>query len=143
MWRKLGAWYWVATQNLSDFQGPAKALLNTMEFWWMLQMTRDEIDQASRFVDLTDAQRTAMSQCRKEPGKYTEGVLMSGMVGTMLFRNVPPPLSLALAQTEKDEKAERRQLMEEHGLQSEVDAAYIIAEKMVQRRREDIQNGNR
>lgn len=143
MWRKLGAWYWVATQNLSDFQGPAKALLNTMEFWWMLQMTRDEIDQASRFVDLTEAQRNAMAQCRKEPGKYTEGVLMSGMAGTMLFRNVPPPLSLALAQTEKDEKAERRALMEEHGLESEVDAAYMIADKMVEKRREAIKNAKR
>ncbi len=44
-----------------------------------------------------------------------------------LFRNVPPPLSLALAMTEKHEKAERAAIMEERGC-SELEAVYHMAE---------------
>lgn len=139
MWRKLGAWYWVATQNLTDFKGPARALLNTMEFWWLLQMTRDEVEQTTAFVDLTDAQKTAMLQCRKAPGKYTEGVVMSGLLDTVLFRNVAIPEILALAQTEKDEKSARRQLMLKHGLSTELDAAYMLAEQMITARRKELE----
>ena len=50
---------------------------------------------------------------------------------TTLFRNVPPRLSLALAMTEKVEKAERKKLMEQHAI-SELDAAKIIAERLIQ-----------
>jgi len=41
---------------------------------------------------------------RKEPGKYVEGVVLSDNLEA-LFLSVPPPLSLALAMTEKHEKA--------------------------------------
>ena len=63
---------------------------------------------------------------RKEPGLYTEGVVLADTVEA-LFRSVPPPLYLALAMTEKDEKAQRQRLMDEHGI-SEVAAAMRIAE---------------
>lgn len=33
MWRKLGIWLWLATQNLSDFPDDAKKLLNMIEWW--------------------------------------------------------------------------------------------------------------
>ncbi|VFR56249.1 Type IV secretory pathway, VirB4 components [plant metagenome] len=42
---------------------------------------------------------------------------------------MPPSLYLALAQTEPEEKAERYQLMQQHGV-SELDAAFKVAEKV-------------
>lgn len=61
-------------------------------------------------------------------GQYTEGVIL-GKNLTALFRQVPPPLALALAMTEKDEKAARRAIMRERGC-SELQAAYVMAERL-------------
>ena len=49
-----------------------------------------------------------------------------------LFRSVPPPLALALAMTEKHEKAARAALMREHNC-SELEAAYQIAASLTRR----------
>jgi hypothetical protein len=46
-----------------------------------------------------------------------------------LFRAVPPSLYLALGMTEKEEKAERRALMQEFGC-SELEAARKVAQKL-------------
>jgi hypothetical protein len=51
-----------------------------------------------------------------------------------LFRNVPPALDLALAMTEKEEKAERARLMRERGC-SELEAAQVMAERIEAGRR--------
>ncbi|MOA60727.1 hypothetical protein D3C78_1856810 [compost metagenome] len=51
-----------------------------------------------------------------------------------LFRVVPPSLFLALAMTEAEEKAERWQLMQEHGC-SELEAAFHVAKRI------DLQRG--
>lgn len=47
---------------------------------------------------------------RKSPKQFTEGVVLTDEQA-MLFRIVPPPLALALAMTEKDEKANRARIM--------------------------------
>ena len=47
----------------------------------------------------------------------------------LLFRAVPPSLYLALAMTEPEEKAERFQLMQQHGI-SELEAALRVAEQI-------------
>jgi hypothetical protein len=47
-----------------------------------------------------------------------------------IFRNVPPPICLTLAMTEKHEKAKRASLMKEHGLETELDAAYLMADQI-------------
>ncbi|AZT78150.1 hypothetical protein J3858_001651 [Salmonella enterica subsp. enterica serovar Irumu] len=60
----------------------------------------------------------------KSPGQYTEGVVLSPRV-EVLFRMMPPALYLALAITEKHEKAERMRIMREIGC-SEVEAAKIM-----------------
>jgi conjugative transfer ATPase len=106
MWRKLGAWFWIATQNLEDFPDASRKMLNMMEWWLCLVMPKEEIEQIARFKDLSEEQRSLLLSARKEPGKYVEGVVLSDNLEA-LFRNVPPPLSLALAMTEKHEKAER------------------------------------
>ncbi len=95
-------------------------------------MPKEEVEQIARFKDLTDVQRSLLLSARKEPGKYVEGVVLSDNLEA-LFRNVPPPLSLALAMTEKHEKAERAAIMEERGC-SELEAAHVMADRISKRR---------
>ncbi len=33
MWRKLGAWFWLATQNIDDLPRAAEPMLNMIEWW--------------------------------------------------------------------------------------------------------------
>jgi conjugative transfer ATPase len=132
MWRKLGAWFWIATQNLEDFPDASRRILNMMEWWLCLVMPKEEVEQIARFKDLTDEQRSLLLSARKEPGKYTEGVVIADSVEA-LFRNVPPPLSLALAMTEKHEKAERAVIMRELAC-TELEAVYVIAERIARNR---------
>ncbi|QIQ21459.1 conjugative transfer ATPase [Zophobihabitans entericus] len=128
MWRKLGAWFWLATQNMDDFPETAEVMLNMIEWWICLSMPPDEIEKISRFRKLNNAQKALMLSARKEAGKYTEGVVLSKSM-ELLFRAVPPSLYLALAMTEPEEKNERFQLMQEFNI-SELDAAIKVAEKI-------------
>ena len=114
-WRTYGAWLWLATQNLRQFPDSSKELLNQPEWWIMLAVDEDEIDQIARFRTLTNEQRSMILSAHKRPGRYTEGVVLSSSL-LNLFRNIPPPIALALAQTEKDEKAERDRLCRKHGI---------------------------
>ena len=129
MWRKLGAWYWLATQNLEDFPAGAKRMLNMMEWWLCLVMPKEEVDHVARFRELGDETKRLLLDARKEPGRYVEGVVLSDQMAT-LFRNVPPPLCLTLAMTEKHEKAKRAELMKQHDLATELDAAYLMADQI-------------
>lgn len=126
MWRKLGAWYWLGTQNFDDFPDTGKALLNLMEWWLCLTMPAAEIEQIARFRTLTPEQESMMRSTTKAPGLYTEGVLLSNTMQTQ-FRVVPPPIAIALAQTEKHEKARRQAMMDKEGI-TELEAAEKIAE---------------
>jgi len=131
MWRKLGAWFWIATQNLEDFPAESRKMLTTMEWWICLTMTKDEVEQVARFKELTDEQKKLLVSATKSPGRYTEGAVLADNVNA-LFRNIPPPFALALAMTEKHEKAERAQIMAETGC-SEVEAALIVADRIAAR----------
>lgn len=128
MWRKLGAWFWLATQNLADFPDAAQTMLNMIEWWICLNMPPAEIEEIARFRKLTPAQKALLLSASKEPGKFTEGVVLSKKLEA-LFRIVPPSLFLALAMTEAEEKAERWQLMQEHGY-SELEAAMRVANRI-------------
>ncbi|MBX7215319.1 MAG: conjugative transfer ATPase, partial [Thermoflexales bacterium] len=128
MWRKLGAWYWLATQNIDDLPKAAEPMLNMIEWWICLSMPPDEVEKIARFRELNPAQKALMLSARKEAGKFTEGVILSKSM-EVLFRAVPPSLYLALAQTEPEEKAERYQLMQQYGI-GELDAAFKVAEKI-------------
>ncbi len=135
MWRKWGAWFWIATQNLSDFPDASKKMLNMMEWWMCLVMPKDEVEQISRFKDLSEEEKTLLLACRKSPRQYTEGVILTDNL-KMLFRNVPPPLALALAMTEKDEKSRRHELMREHGC-TEIEAVHYVADEISKNRSGD------
>jgi conjugative transfer ATPase len=128
MWRKLGAWYWLATQNIDDLPRAAEPMLNMIEWWICLSMPPDEVEKIARFRELSPAQKALLLSARKEAGKFTEGVILSKSM-EVLFRAVPPSLYLALAQTEPEEKAERYQLMQQFGI-SELEAAFKVAERI-------------
>ena len=128
MWRKLGAWFWLATQNLDDLPRAAEPMLSMIEWWICLSMPPDEVEKVSRFRELNDSQKALMLSARKEAGKFSEGVILSKSVEA-LFRAVPPSLYLTLAMTEPEEKAERYQLMQQFGI-SELDAAFRVADKI-------------
>lgn len=132
MWRKLGAWLWLFTQNLADFPDTAKKMLNMAEWWICLVMPPDEVEQIARFKTLNSEQKAILLSATKLPKKYTEGVILSRKVQA-LFRAVPPSLYLALGMTEKEEKAERRLIMNE--LQcSELEAAFHVARRLDENR---------
>jgi conjugative transfer ATPase len=128
MWRKLGAWLWLATQNLEDYPDTAAKMLNMAEWWICLVMPKKEVEDICRFRTLTNEQREVLLSARKLSGSYTEGVILSKQMEA-LFRAVPPSLYLALGMTEKHEKAERRRIMDEYHC-SELDAAMRVAQKM-------------
>ena len=132
MWRKLNIWFWLATQNLKDFPDSMSRVLSMCEYWMLLTMDRSEIEEVARFRSLTPEQRSLMESARKEPPKYTEGVIISAS-DQALFRNVPPALPIALAMTEGHEKAHRRRLMEQHGC-TEMQAAQMVADELTAKR---------
>ncbi|HGM7842612.1 TPA: conjugative transfer ATPase [Serratia marcescens] len=128
MWRKLGAWLWLATQNLKDFPDIAEKMLNMAEWWVCLTMPPEEVNDIARFKALTEEQKAVLLSASKLSGCYTEGVVLSKKLEA-LFRAVPPSLYLALGMTEKEEKAERRALMQEFGC-NELEAARKVAQKL-------------
>jgi conjugative transfer ATPase len=128
MWRKLYALYWMATQNLADFPGAAKTLLNMIEWWVCLCMPAEEVEEIARFKNLTQAQKTMLLSARKENRKYTEGVVLSKNF-EMLIRMSPPSLHLALAMTEPEEKNERLKIMREKDC-DELTAIYYVADRL-------------
>ena len=131
--RRLGMWIWDATQNMADYPDEAEKMLAMFEWWVCLMVGRKELQELERFKELTEEERNMVLSTRKSPRQYTEGVVMSPKI-SMLFRNVPPALSLALAGTEKDEKTARAELMDKHNC-TELDAARMIAEQIAKGRR--------
>ena len=131
-WRTFGAWLWIATQNLRQFPDSAKDLLDQPEWWFVLAVDEDEVEQIARFRSLTDEQRSMIKSAQKIPGRYTEGTVISGTL-LNLFRNIPPSIALALAQTEKHEIAARQNIRKQYGI-TELDAAKKIANQIRQDR---------
>ncbi len=132
MWRTFGAWLWLATQTLAQFPENAREMLNQPEWLIALSMDQGEVEQVARFKHLSEDQRSLLLSAKKASGDYVEGVVVSDILLT-LFRSVVPALSLALAQTEKSEKAVRAELMKQHRC-SELDAVHRIAAAIKQKR---------
>lgn len=128
MYRKLGAWLWLATQNLEDFPKESRKMLSMFEWFIAMTCPKEQVELIAEFRDLSIEQKSMLLAAHKEPQKYTEGVVCAEKI-TALFRNVPPPIALALAMTEKDEKTERAQIMKKLNC-TELEAAYSIAAKI-------------
>ena len=126
--RRLGVWFWMASQNINDFADEAEKMLAMFEWWLCLHTGNSELRELERFRKLSDHTAALLSSTRKVPGKYGEGVVLAETIQG-LFRSVLPPLVLALAQSEQEEKARRAKLMQQHGC-SELEATEIIASQM-------------
>jgi hypothetical protein len=133
MWRKLGAWFWIATQNLEDFPDDSRRMLAMLEWWICLVMPKDEVSQIARFKDLNPEQEAKLLAARKAPAKYTEGVILTDTLDP-LFRAIPPAIALSLAMTEQHEKAQRKEIMDRTGC-DRVEAAEVVAQKIKDARR--------
>lgn len=128
MWRKLGAWLWLATQNMEDFPDEAEVMLSLFEWWVCLAVEPDEVDKISRFKKLTKQQEHLLLSTRKQEKAYTEGVVFSSNLAE-LFRNVPPSIALSMAGTEKHQKRERQQIIDETGC-TKLEAAKVVAARI-------------
>jgi conjugative transfer ATPase len=129
MSRKIGLWLWLATQNVEDFPNEARKMLSMIEFWICLGMSEVELKEVERFKVLTEAERQLFRSVRKSAKQYVEGVMLCQRFKG-LFRNIPPRLSLALAMTEKHEKAERKAIMNEFNC-TEIEAVQKIARRLL------------
>ncbi|MEZ9545982.1 MULTISPECIES: conjugative transfer ATPase [Vibrio] len=136
MWRKLRAWFWLATQDLADFPAIARKMLNNAEWWVMLNMPEDELTNLSGFKKLTEAEKNLIRSMQSEKHKYKEGVV-TGQDGKLMqrFTVVPPALYLALGETDGEAKERRAALMKAHSI-SELDAALMKAKEIEQARRD-------
>src|SRR5690606_15106166 len=108
--RRMGLWLWQATQNMKDYSDDAEKMLAMFEWWMCLFIDQGELEHIERFKKLSEDQRSMLLCTQKKPPKYTEGVIMSDNVQG-LFRMIPPGISFALAQTEKEEKRARYKVM--------------------------------
>lgn len=133
MFRKVNTWPWLATQNLEDWADESKKMLTMFEWFIAMDCPKEEVEQLSRFRDIDDNQKQLLLSCHKMRGLYTEGVVLSKAMPPSLFRNVPPSFALALAMTDPDEKAYRKELMEKHGV-DELGAVMMIAEQISKKR---------
>ncbi len=131
MWRKLGAWLWLATQSLDDFTGASERMINTMEWLVLLSLKTKEVAILKKFVDLSPEQEKLLKSTVEQKLRYKEGVIFNQANAKIrfLFRNIPPPLALALGMTAPDEKTKRQQLMKQHNC-SELEAAILIADEI-------------
>ena len=73
MRRKLGAWFWIATQSLEDFPDASRKMLNMMEWWLCLVMPKEEVEQIARFKDLRQEQRSLLLSCA-DPATMTASI---------------------------------------------------------------------
>jgi len=136
--RRDAVWLWMATQNMGDFPGDAAKILSMFEWWLVLSTNKKELEDLEKYKPLTADERNMLLNTKKVPKKFVEGVLFSDAVQG-LFRNVPPAPCLLLAGTEKEEKRDREMVMIEKGC-SELDAAFVLAERLRDARRASIRD---
>lgn len=133
--RRMALWLWDATQNMADYPDEAEKMLGMFEWWLVMNLDANELAEVERFKPLSPDQRAVILGCTKQPGDYAEGVVLADTLEGQ-YRNVPPALALALAQTEQHEKTARAGLMRAHDC-TELEAAIMIAEQIRAKRRGD------
>ncbi|MFA0154528.1 conjugative transfer ATPase [Vibrio sp. 10N.261.46.A3] len=130
MWRKLNAWFWLATQDIADFPDIAKKMLNNAEWWMLLNMGEDELGNLTAFKKLSEEKKNLIRSMTSEKHKFKEGVIL-GQDNTIFqrFRIVPPALYLALGETDAPSKEKRQALMDKHGI-TELEATLLKAKEI-------------
>ena len=130
--RSAGTWFWQATQNIKDMSDEMRKLLSNLEWFICLSMSKDEVADLMAVKTLTEEQQNMAMSASKEPGKYSEGVVIHERF-TALFRSIMPPHALALAQTEQHERAARKRFQVETGC-TELEAVFEVSRKIKESR---------
>ncbi|MEM9972219.1 MAG: FtsK/SpoIIIE domain-containing protein [Pseudomonadota bacterium] len=138
VWRSAGTWYWQATQDLEDYTESMRPLINNSDWFIGMSMEKEQLQQLRAFKSLTDEQIGLIEQCRIDPGNYAEGTLIHRNFSS-IFRAVLPPLSLALAQSEREERAHRYDLMKRYGYKTQLEAALHVAREIERARSQNVQ----
>ena len=126
--RSAGTWFWQATQNIKDMSDDMRKLLSNLEWFICLSMSKDEVADLMAVKSLTDEQQNMAQSATKEPGKFSEGVVIHEKF-TGLFRSIMPPHALALAQTEQHERAARRKIQIDTGC-TELEAVFAVSQRI-------------
>lgn len=134
-WRKLGAWYVGATQELNDGIEEVN-IVRAVETLIMLSVEddREQIEYLNKLRGVSDEQRTLFNQVRNNKPFYTEMAIVSGKHKGSKLRSLLPPHVLAIAQTDDEERTERRRVMKEHNFKTEVEAALYIGDRIAEDR---------
>ena len=135
MWRKLNAWYWIATQNIGDFSDEAGALLKLCEWWEVLTVEPGEDEEIAKFKKLTDDQKAILSSVTKEDKKFSEGFVMcrNKRLNNQLFRSIPPSLVLVLGWSDPNEKAHIKEVSVQNNCTYQ-EAMEVIADDLNKKR---------
>ncbi|MEH6454898.1 MAG: conjugative transfer ATPase [Cocleimonas sp.] len=117
MWRKYGAWFLPATQDIANsFTGEASAILQICEYFIALKPPPDDLDALAVLARLKDTDKALITSARAEKYKYTEGVIINKTRGeSSLIRIIQPSFTLAIAGTEDKEKNERTEISNQYG----------------------------
>lgn len=114
LWRKLNAFAWFATQNMTDFPKESNKLLSMIEWIMMLTPKPSEIKDLQKYKTISDEKVSMANNTCKLDKCYTEGVLF-GEIFDALFRLVQPSEMLAMAGTDGEEKEKLAELSSEIG----------------------------
>ncbi|MBL4705664.1 MAG: conjugative transfer ATPase [Flavobacteriales bacterium] len=116
MFRKINAWNWMATQNVSDFCEEAEAILKLNEWMLVLAVERSEDDDIAKLKKLTVEQRALMASVTSEKPKYSEGFVIcrNKALTDQVFRNIPPSLVLVMGWSDPEEKKLLADIMKEN-----------------------------
>ena len=135
MWRKLNAWYWIATQNIGDFSDEAGALLKLCEWWEVLTVEPGEDEEIAKFKKLTDDQKAILSSVTKEDKKFSEGFVMcrNKRLNNQLFLSIPPSLVLVLGWSDPNEKAHIKEVSVQNNCTYQ-EAMEVIADDLNKKR---------
>lgn len=132
--RKLGLWLVPVTQNISDLSSAkATKILSLLETWIVLGFNEQELSDLQKFKPLTPEQQALVRSISSQKGLYAEAVLL-GARHQGLFRVIPPRYLLALLMNEKEEKAARKKLEQEHGI---LKAAELMAETLENKKQQN------
>lgn len=135
VFRAAGIWLWSATQDFEDVPKDFKKMINNSDWFIGLSMSKQEIETLSKFKELSEEQIEQIKGCNIEKGKYAEMVVICDEWSSVA-RGVYPPITLALAQTEKDERHHRFLTMKENNFTNELEAVKLIEQEIIQNRKQ-------
>ena len=114
--RKFGLIIILATQNIKDFHDvESRKVLSMIEHYQILRCSENEIEELQNFRNLTEEDISLIRSIHNEIGVYSEGVWLSSKYKS-LYRSILPKMTLALAMTNPEEKAEINKIAKDQNI---------------------------